>query len=292
MNDEAVRLAIESGAALSAGAAFFALSQAMLTEGPRVRDSGEPLPLLVRILWPLVSLLAPAVGPRVPTLWRQRCIARLRRAELDRPLGPPQWLAFRVACAFVGAVGAAALTSLADLPVILTVCMAATAAFAYPELWLRERIEAHRRTIVRELPVYLDLVTLAVEAGCSLPTAVGMAVAKAPPSPLRRAFERLQRETRAGRSRAQALRDMAELLDTPAVTALVAALLEAEHSGASLGPALRAQAEQRTQERFARAEKLAMEAPVKLLAPLILCIFPCTFIVIGFPIAMRLMAGF
>jgi tight adherence protein C len=59
--------------------------------------------------------------------------------------------------------------------------------------------------------------------------------------------------------------------------------------GSSIGPILRAQSEQRRTERFQRAEKLALEAPVKMLGPLIICIFPCTFIVIGFPIAMQLL---
>ena len=57
--------------------------------------------------------------------------------------------------------------------------------------------------------------------------------------------------------------------------------------GMNLGPIMRAQAEQRRAERFARAEKLAMEAPVKLVLPLIAFIFPCTFVVLGFPIAMK-----
>ena len=74
-------------------------------------------------------------------------------------------------------------------------------------------------------------------------------------------------------------------------TAFVAALIQAETSGSSLAAALRAQAEQRLNERFARAEKLALEAPVKMLVPLIFCIFPCTFIVLGFPVALRLMQG-
>jgi len=59
--------------------------------------------------------------------------------------------------------------------------------------------------------------------------------------------------------------------------------------GSSIGPILRAQSEQRRAERFQRAEKLALEAPVKMLGPLIMCIFPCTFIVIGFPIVVQLM---
>ena len=78
----------------------------------------------------------------------------------------------------------------------------------------------------------------------------------------------------------------------PAITSLVSALVSAEQTGASVGQVLRAQAEQRGAERFARAEKLAMEAPVKMLGPLVLCIFPCTFIVLGFPIATQLARQF
>jgi tight adherence protein C len=67
--------------------------------------------------------------------------------------------------------------------------------------------------------------------------------------------------------------------------------VQGELMGSSLGPVLRAQADQRRIERFQRAEKLAMEAPVKMLGPLILFIFPCTFVVIGFPIVMKFLAS-
>ncbi len=75
------------------------------------------------------------------------------------------------------------------------------------------------------------------------------------------------------------------------LSAAVAAIVQAEATGVSLAPVMRAQALRGTRDRFARAEKRAMEAPVKMLAPLVLCIFPCTFIVIGFPIAVRLFWG-
>jgi tight adherence protein C len=95
------------------------------------------------------------------------------------------------------------------------------------------------------------------------------------------------RDLRAGKGRAEALRAMAERMDEAAIANLVAVLIQAQSLGMSIGPLLRAQAEQRRSERFARAEKLAMEAPVKLLLPLIACIFPCTFIVIGFPLVIK-----
>jgi tight adherence protein C len=158
-------------------------------------------------------------------------------------------------------------------------------------LWLRDQIKRNELRILRELPTYLDILTLAVEGGCNLTSAIGIAVEKAPDSPLRRAFQRLLREVRAGKPRADAMKGMEERLDMPATTSLTTALYQAERTGAALGGVLRAQAAQRTNERFSRAEKLAMEAPVKMLGPLIMCIFPCTFIVLGFPIVVKFMQG-
>ena len=83
---------------------------------------------------------------------------------------------------------------------------------------------------------------------------------------------------------------MAERLDIKEVTSFVSAMIQAERMGASLATVLSVQAEQRRNERFQRAEKLAMEAPIKLVGPLIIFIFPVTFIVLGFPIVMKFLA--
>ena len=99
------------------------------------------------------------------------------------------------------------------------------------------------------------------------------------------------REVRAGKPRTDALRDMAARLDFRPIGSLVSALIQGEMMGSSIGPIMRAQSEQRRTERFQRAEKLALEAPVKMLGPLILCIFPCTFIVIAFPIVVQLLSS-
>jgi tight adherence protein C len=143
--------------------------------------------------------------------------------------------------------------------------------------------------VLRELPFYLDVITLAVESGLNLGSALAQAVDKGPRGPLRIELGRVLRDLRAGRSRQEALRAMAERLAIPAIGSLVAALLVAEKQGVSLGPVLRAQAEQRRAERFLRAEKLAMEAPVKMLPPLLVFVFPCTFVMLLFPVASRLL---
>lgn len=82
---------------------------------------------------------------------------------------------------------------------------------------------------------------------------------------------------------------MVDRLELPAVATFAASIQHAAQTGASLAPLLRMQVTQRSEERFSRAEKLAMEAPVKMLLPLIVCLFPCAFIVLAFPIASRLL---
>ena len=163
----------------------------------------------------------------------------------------------------------------------------ALAGWAYPGIWLRDRINSRRRELLKTLPFYLDIITLCVEAGLNMQGALTQAVAKGPKGVLRDEFQRLLRDIRAGKSRAASMRSLAARLNESSVTAFTTAVIQAESMGMNLGPILRAQADQRRTERFLRAEKLAMEAPVKLLFPLLAFIFPCTFIVLFFPIAMK-----
>ena len=163
--------------------------------------------------------------------------------------------------------------------------------YVFPLVWLRDRIALRRRLTFTALPFMLDLITLCVESGLNVNSAIAQAVAKGPSGPLRDEFARLMRDMRAGRPRSEALRDMAARLDMAPVTNFVSTLIQAEATGMSLGPILRAQAEQRRTERFARAEKLAMQAPVKLLFPLLFFIFPCVFAILMFPIVMKFMGA-
>lgn len=159
----------------------------------------------------------------------------------------------------------------------------------WPAWWLRDKLRERNRRIVRALPFMLDMTTLCVEAGLNLAAALQQAAQKGPAGPLRDELQRLQGDIRTGMARAQALRDLADRLDEPAVRSLVSTLVQADTLGMNLAPILRAQSDQRRTERFLHAEKLAMEAPVKMLLPLIAFIFPCTFIVIAFPIAVKLL---
>ena len=158
-----------------------------------------------------------------------------------------------------------------------------------PSISLNDFRKKREMAIVKALPTFLDFLTMGVQAGMNVSGAIGQAVEKGPEGPLRQEFEKVIRDVRAGMSRVDALKAMAERREIREITTFVTAIAQAEKTGASLTEALRIQADQRRVERFQRAEKLAMEAPVKLIFPLVVFIFPMTFIILGFPIAMKFM---
>jgi tight adherence protein C len=238
-------------------------------------------PPALRMLWPVVRLVVHYLGASLPMTWRVRTHARLRKAGQDYSLSPEQFFAAKLLSAVVAGLMALSVATAIGKGAGF-VAIAAALFWFYPDLWLREATERRHKQLFRALPFYLDIVTLSVEAGTNLTGALTQAAVKAPPSPLRNEVNRILRDIRAGKPRAEALRAFAERVDMPAINLLVASLVQAENMGATLGPILRAQADQRRTERFQRAEKLAMEAPVKLLAPLVMFIFPNFFIVLTF----------
>ncbi|MDZ7736801.1 MAG: type II secretion system F family protein [Gammaproteobacteria bacterium] len=187
------------------------------------------------------------------------------------------------------------------LPIITLLCMAALnndnmiwvvasifLGYFFPVIWLADTRKKRRIAVIKTLPVYLDFITMSVEAGLNLQGALGQAIEKAPPGPLRNEFRIVIRDLRSGLPRSEALRRMANRLDITEITSFVGAMdRRSEKMGSSLAAVLRIQSEQRRSERFLRVEKIAMEAPVKLVAPLVIFIFPVTFIILGFPIAMK-----
>lgn len=161
----------------------------------------------------------------------------------------------------------------------------------FPEIWLRDQVKKRHFRITRELPYNLDLLTLSVEAGLDFQAAVYTVVQKGKPGPLVDELELMLKQLRMGKTRQEALRMMAERVNLHPLTQFVNALIQADRMGTSLGKVLRIQSTQLRIERTQRAEKLANEAPVKMLFPLIACIFPTVFIVLFGPIVFQFMTG-
>ncbi|CAM5400808.1 MAG TPA: type II secretion system F family protein [Thauera sp.] len=244
-------------------------------------------PPAYRIVWWPIQWVAHYLRALLPERQQQACLGQLRLAGLDYALDPAQFMAGRVIwgllCAGFGGWLAGGFALAPQWPALAGLALGAF----LPLAWLRDRIQRRRRQTFKGLPFMLDLITLCVESGLNLNSAIAQAVAKGPAGPLRDEFARLLRDVRAGKARSEALRELASRLDLPAVSNFVTTLIQAEATGMSLGPILRAQAEQRRTERFAQAEKLAMQAPVKLLFPLLFFIFPCVFAILMFPIVMK-----
>lgn len=235
-----------------------------------------------RLIWPLVEVLVHYFGHLPSETLLQLTSIRLKRAGVEYSVTPKQFIAAKVVSGLLFGITAWLLFSMMGRSFAVLGVLVACGGFFYPELWLKEATERRRGAILKTLPFYLDIITLSVEAGSNLTGGLTQAVQKSSDSPLRRELSRVLRDVRAGKSRADALRDMSERAGSTAVTHVVGSLIQAEKTGSSLGPLLRAQAEQLRSERFQRAEKKAMEAPVKLLGPLVMFIFPTTFIVLIF----------
>jgi tight adherence protein C len=160
--------------------------------------------------------------------------------------------------------------------------------YFYPDLWLTERRKKRQRMVIKDLPVFLDFIVMTVEAGMNITGGIEQATQKGPPGPLAQEFARLLRDLRSGLARAEALRRMADRMDMTQISSFTGSLIQADRVGASLGQTLRAQASQRREERFLRAEKLALEAPVKMMLPLVMFFFPLVFLVLGYFIYLRM----
>lgn len=248
-------------------------------------------PLGFRLLWWPVQWLAYYLEALIPIAWQSALQTKLRGGGVDFALNPAQFIAGRLLWGVVLGGGGVLLAQSFQLDGLLPFCAGFLLGYFYPLVWLKDRTDIRLRETMKSLPFMLDLITLCVESGLNLTGAFQQAVDKGPPGALKDEFARLLGDVRTGHPRSDALRELAQRMNLPAVSSFVATLIQAEATGMSLGPILRAQAEQRRVERFSRAEKLAMEAPVKLLFPLIFFIFPCVFAILMFPIVMKFMAA-
>jgi tight adherence protein C len=252
----------------------------------------DELPLFLRLLRAPLQWYAPGVDASLSSQRREVIQSQLNAAGAAYLLSPAELVILR-RMALVGGIVVAALAAcvlkLKD-PLYLSIAVAvAPLSYLYPDLRLRELTKQRQARFEKEFPFFLDVLVLAMKAGLNFTAAVEQAVVSSRSGPVQQEFSRYLRESRTGVARRVALDRLAERVMLPSVTNFAASVVQAEQTGGSLGDVLADQARQRRQERFLRAEKLANQAPVKMLLPLIALLFPITFIIIGFPIVIQLL---
>lgn len=167
----------------------------------------------------------------------------------------------------------------------------AVVGFFYPDFWIKGKIEARQKEVMRNMPFSVDMLALSVEAGLDFIAAMTKVVEKARASALTEEFEILLKEIKIGATRAEALRNMAWRIDLIPISSFCATLIAADSVGTSIGPILKSLSEEIRQKRSSEVEKAGATAATKILFPMLFLIVPAVFIIVAAPIILESIAG-
>jgi tight adherence protein C len=242
-------------------------------------------PFIERTLRPLAARLSSSVSRITSTSFSDRTEKRLALAGNPGDLRVADWLGIKAIGAIVGGIIFFLLfvvVGLLKLPLPVAIVLTLVGlAFGYtiPEFWLGGRVRKRQKAILMMIPDSLDLLTISVRAGLGFDAALSRVVEKLK-GPLSDEFRRALAEVRVGKARRDALRDIVPRTEVQPLTNFIGAIIQAEQLGVSISKVLQVQSEQLRIERRQRAEEQAAKAPIKMLFPLVGCIFPSLFIVI------------
>jgi tight adherence protein C len=163
--------------------------------------------------------------------------------------------------------------------------------YALPDIILQRKISTRKRLIVRHLPETVDLLSLCVDAGFDFTTAMKWIIEKTSKNPMVEELAFVLEEIKWGKSRLQAIRDMSRRLEIPEITSFAQTMKQAENMGTPVNEALAMLSEDTRRQRFLRGERTALQAPIKMLVPLIFCILPAIVIVVAAPVLLQFMRG-
>jgi tight adherence protein C len=248
-------------------------------------------PFFDRTIKPLAGRLSGSVARITSSSFSERTEKRLAMAGNPGDMKVADWLGIKAIAAGVGfgvmfilfGVLAGEITQ-----GLLLALVGLGIGYLGPEFWLGRRVRARQKGILLQIPDALDLLTISVRAGLGFDAALGKVVEKLK-GPLVDEFRRALAEVRVGKARREALRDIVPRTEVQPLTNFISAIIQAEQLGVSISKVLQVQSEQLRIERRQRAEEQAAQAPIKMLFPLVGCIFPSLFVVILGPALILIM---
>ena len=257
-------------------------------EAPDLRTQELQAPIVQRIFKPVGDSLV-AVGRRLmPGGYMEGVRKRLIIAGKPSPEDLDRFRAVRVlsAAAIPATLVIALILPATTRDKVLIFLFLGAAFLLGPDAVLNRQMEERRQAMRVRLPDVIDMLTISVEAGLGFDQALERTVA-AVPGPLTDEFTRMLGEMRAGAGRADAMRALDARTDVPELRSFILALIQAETFGVSIGRILRGQSEEMRIKRRQQAQEEALKAPVKMLFPMILCVFPGIFVVLLGPSALN-----
>ncbi len=259
-----------------------------------VRDKEMLNPLKERAVLPALTALTDLARRFTPAGYVDTVRKKLTYAGDPSSDSVDRFVAIRFAGVIIGTIGVIVILFGHPLSGLMNLAVAALWGLVFilgPDAQLTRRVDERQMELRRKLPDILDLLTISVEAGLGFEQALDRTVA-AVPGPLSDEFSRMLGEVRAGASRADALRALETRTDVPEIRSFVLAILQADTFGVSIGRVLRAQADEMRVRRRQIAQEQAQKAPVKMLIPMVFCIFPALFVVTLAPAVMNIMDNF
>jgi tight adherence protein C len=268
------------------------LSQ-LVVQPKSLEEMEMQLPFYERVMRPAVQRLA-RLGRRQEGGMVARIDAKLQKAGYPGGLRGADWIGVKllslIAFSVIGFLLGLLLTGGTFVMALLFTLVGGAIGYIAPEFWLGKKVAARSMAMTLQLPDALDLLTISVEAGLGFDAALAKVVEKME-GPLVDEFRQALAEVRMGRTRREALRDVADRADAQPITNFIGAIVQAEQLGVPIAKVLQIQSNQLRIERRQRAEEAAAKAPVKMLFPMVGCIFPTIFIVILGPAVVTVMSG-
>jgi tight adherence protein C len=247
--------------------------------GPGVVGGGKPRGKKISF-FVLLNFPARILQPLIPADLRKRVAADLAMAGTDMS---PEIFMLVKAVIFAALFMTLPRVFPADLG-FFAIIVSIAAGYYLPELYLRGKVSSVKADMVRLLPDTVDLLGLCVNAGLDFMMALKWVIEKSRPSVLIRELDNILQEISVGKPRRDALRDMARKYNLQDLSTFTRTLIQADKMGTSVSEALNILSEDMRLARFRRGEAMALKAPLKMLVPLLFCIFPVVFILVGAPI--------